>query len=258
MERFLQHRRLCQSSRREVAKERELGQHGESTSKLISRTQSTAGEKAPESTLGEDLANRLDDIKSDKHDASGRPQVFLVHEGSTACSPRQWSNTRRAVNIICTFGIVFACGWTSAADSDENKGAAAGFHVSREAETLATAMFLWGNALGALFAGPISETIGRSAAYLGFTFVYLIMVLITALSPNFTVQIIFRFLAGLFASPPMTIYGGSLADMFSNAERSLVWPLFALGPILGMHIEISTSNNISLVSNIIQAHFWHL
>ena len=61
----------------------------------------------------------------------------------------------------------------------------------------------------------------------------MIMVSISALARNFVVQIVFRFLSGLFASPPLTIYGGSLADTYSNAERSAVWPIFAISPIAG-------------------------
>ena len=43
----------------------------------------------------------------------------------------------------------------------------------------------------------------------------------------------FRGFAGLFASASMSIYGGSLADMFDPDVRAVVWPFFALSPLLG-------------------------
>lgn len=191
-------------------------------------------EAHPRANLADSLVGRLDYISPKDCENSGHPQTLLVEGSSTDdCTPRDWSMARRVKNTTIIFGMVFVTGWTAAADSDSNSRAAAQFHISEEAETLSTALYLFGNAFGSLLSGLVSETLGRSASYLVFTFLYMIMVLITALAPNFAVQVVLRFFAGLFASPAMTIYGGSLADMYNNAQRSLVWPLFALSPILG-------------------------
>jgi len=180
------------------------------------------------------LAQHIPGIVVINENEETKSTSFLVESASDDRSkPRNWPNSRRIPATIIVFCIVLVCGWASSANSSSNKRAAAALHISTETESLATAIFLFGIGIGALASGPISETAGRNPSYLIFMFLYMVMVLITALVPNAAVQLVFRFLAGLFASPPLTIYGGSLADMYDNVERSLVWPFFALSPILG-------------------------
>ena len=206
-----------------------------SSATLITMPEPAPKAKPPLTTnFADHLAERLEGVNPQDLDKKGRPQALLV-EGSASdeCSPRDWPMSRRLGNTVIIFLIVFVCGWASAANSSSQAPAAKELHASQESESLATALFLFGNAFGALLAGPISETAGRNPSYLIFMFLYMIMVSISALARNFVVQIVFRFLSGLFASPPLTIYGGSLADTYSNAERSAVWPIFAISPIAG-------------------------
>jgi len=106
------------------------------------------------------------------------------------------------------------------------------FHVSQTSQTLATALFLLGISAGSLIVGPLSEELGRNPVYLVSTMFYLCFTLGDALAPNFGAQITFRFLAGLFSSPALSCYGGSLADMYDTEERQKVWAIFALSPLL--------------------------
>lgn len=148
-------------------------------------------------------------------------------------NPRNWSPSYKAFCTSIIWLLVFVTGWASSADSTAHEIADKDFHVSAVAESLATSMYLFGVGACAIFTGPISETIGRLTTYLGTFLLYLIWIMATALSPNFAAQIIFRFLAGFFAAASMSIYGGSLADMFDVSDRALVWPVFALSPLLG-------------------------
>lgn len=148
-------------------------------------------------------------------------------------NPHNWSPRRKVISTIILYCLVFVCGWASACDSPALDRASHQFHVSHIAESLATALYLFGVCVGSLLAGPISETIGRNITYLSTFLVYMIFLVGSALAPNFTAQVFFRFLAGFFASPSMSIFGGSLADMYSPSERAVVWPLFATASILG-------------------------
>lgn len=175
-------------------------------------------------------------VSGKDHDTNGIPRSFLVESGAAEdrTNPRTWSRAVRIRATLMIWLIVFVCGYASATDSAIMKRAAKDFGVSEFAESFATPMFLFGNAIGALASGPLSETVGRNIVYLLSMALYMICIMITALAPKLPVQLIFRFFAGLFASPPLTIYGGSLADLWSDDERSLVWPLFAAAPLLGM------------------------
>ena len=53
------------------------------------------------------------------------------------------------------------------------------------------------------------------------------------MSRNFGSELVTRFLGGLSSSPTLSVYGGTLADLFSDEERKARWPLFALSPLLG-------------------------
>lgn len=190
----------------------------------------------PDQAFVYQLARATAGVHIEYRDNEDTPNTFLVkaHSAEDTADPLTWSRAKRVRQTVIIWFIVFACGYASAADSSVDKRAAKSFHVSEIAEGLAIAMFLFGNAIGALAAGPISETAGRNPTYLISMALYMICILITALAPNLPVQLVFRFFAGLFASPPLTIYGGSLADMWDDDERSLVWPLFATSPLLGM------------------------
>ena len=57
------------------------------------------------------------------------------------------------------------------------------------------------------------------------------------LAPNFGAKITFRFLAGFFGSTPLTVGGGTIADLYTPLETTLAFPLMAIsafgGPVLG-------------------------
>lgn len=169
---------------------------------------------------------RSDDSKQD----SDSPVDFTEHDEN---NPQNWSTSYKVFCTTIIWLLTLVTGWSSAADSTAHEIADKDLHVSAIAETLATSMFLFGVGACAIFTGPVSETLGRLPTYLGTFAVYLIWTMATALSPNFAAQIVFRFLAGFFASTSMSIYGGSLADMFDEDDRAWVWPVFALSPLLG-------------------------
>ncbi|KAF2764341.1 MFS general substrate transporter, partial [Teratosphaeria nubilosa] len=129
--------------------------------------------------------------------------------------------------------LVFTQGWVSTCQSNVATYGSRDLHVSETAWSLLTALFFLGIALGALVAGPLSETFGRNSVYLVSTFLMLCFTLGCALAPNFAAMLVLRFLAGVASSPTLSIYGGSLADLFDNEERRSVWPSFALSPLLG-------------------------
>lgn len=148
-------------------------------------------------------------------------------------SAQKWPNSLRIRTTLIVWLLVFTEGWVSACDGNSVKGAATAFHVSETAETCATGLFLIGLSTGCLIAGPLSETYGRNPVYLFSSFAFLCFTLGAALAPNFGAQITFRFLGGACSSPTLSIYGGTLADLFTTRERSYVWPYFALSPLLG-------------------------
>lgn len=165
--------------------------------------------------------------------SSHAQQEFPAQVTDNPEDARTWSTPRRANAVIVIGLLVFALGWISTCDSNTITEASKELHVSKEAETLATAVFLLALAFGSLFGGPISETIGRYPAYMVSSGACLAFTLGAALSPNFAAQLVFRALGGIASSPTLSMYGGSLSDILNAEERATLWPVFALSPLLG-------------------------
>lgn len=94
--------------------------------------------------------------------------VFIVgyesHDDSM--NPHNWSKSSRIFATILIALIAFMVGWASSIDSAALKQAAEEFGVSEVAESLATGLYLVGFGVGAFFAGPFSETVGRNPVYI--------------------------------------------------------------------------------------------
>ena len=133
--------------------------------------------------------------------------------------------------------IGWIVGFASSVDSAALMQATADFGVGEVTESLATGIFLIGFGVGALFAGPVSETIGRNPVYIATLLLYMIFVMASALAPNIGAQLAFRFIAGCFAATPLVCAGGSISDLWNPMERVYAFPIFAnaafVGPVFG-------------------------
>jgi DHA1 family multidrug resistance protein-like MFS transporter len=161
--------------------------------------------------------------------------VRLEDEENDPLNPKNWSLLSRSKNIAVVSLLVFVQAWAGGAESMANAKASAQFGVSKTAENLSTAMYLFGIGSGALIAGPISETVGRNPTYLVSTFFFLFFVLGSAMAPNFAAQVVCRYLVGLASSATLSINGSSVRDQFRPVKRSWVFPLIAWANVTGEH-----------------------
>ncbi|GME37265.1 mfs general substrate transporter [Neofusicoccum parvum] len=183
----------------------------------------------------------------------GDGKVFVVgYEGAgDPLNPHNWARAPRVFATMLVAGVGFVVGVASSIDAEIVREAAREFGVSEVVESLATGLYLAGFGAGALFAGPISETLGRNPVYIVTMTLYMIFIMASGLAPNIGAQLAFRFLAGLFGSTPLTCAGGSISDMWDPMERVMAFPVFAnaafTGPVLGpvMGGFIAQSNVVS-------------
>jgi len=182
------------------------------------------------------------------HDDSGN--IVVGKEGhDDTLDPHNWSLRSRSANIAVLSLLIFTQGWASAADSQANTAISQALHVSKVAENLSQALYLFGIGCGCLFVGPLSETLGRNPTYLVSTFIYLFFVLGSALTKTFAGQLCCRFFVGLFASATLGINGASVGDQFRPVKRAFVFPVIAwanvaapaIAPIAGGWIVSSPS-----------------
>ncbi|KAF3040602.1 hypothetical protein E8E11_007949 [Didymella keratinophila] len=166
-------------------------------------------------------------------------KVFVVaFEGDKDPSkPHNWSTIRRLCATAMVALIGFVVGVAASIDSPATHRAAQEFGVGDVVEILATGLFLIGFGVGALFAGPLSETLGRNPVYIITLTIYMVFIMASGLAKNIQQQLVFRFLAGFFGSTPLTCAGGSISDLWTPMERVFAFPMFAnaafLGPVMG-------------------------
>lgn len=108
------------------------------------------------------------------------------------------------------------------------------FHITDVSlGSFVVSVYLLGYAFGPLILAPLSELYGRLVVYHTCNFLFVIMTVTCALSRSMNMLIAFRFLAGTFGSCPLTIGGGSIADMVIQEKRGGVMAIWALGPLMG-------------------------
>lgn len=82
-------------------------------------------------------------------------------------NPRLWPLYKRILCTVLATSVGFIVSWAGSITSAAAKNASAEFGVSETVESLATGLYFIGFGLGSLLAGPISETLGRNAIYIG-------------------------------------------------------------------------------------------
>lgn len=113
------------------------------------------------------------------------------------------------------------------------------FHVPDGSQTILPATtYLVGFVLGPLVFAPLSEQYGRRFILVSTLCLYTIFTMATALAPNWAAFLVFRIFAGIFASPPLSVTGGSIADVYDNkmerGQANAMWSTATLvGPLAG-------------------------
>ncbi|KXS94928.1 hypothetical protein AC578_3929 [Pseudocercospora eumusae] len=162
-------------------------------------------------------------------------------------NPMNWSPYRKwgiAINMgLMTFVVTFASSVLSSAVTPTSME----FGVSEEVMVLMVSLFVLGFAFGPVFWGPISELYGRKIPLFSGYLIFAIFQIPVAVAQNLQTIMVCRFFGGFFASAPLAIVGGALADFFDPVNRGVALSLFGaatfigptMGPILGGFITMS-------------------
>ncbi|KAB8278378.1 major facilitator superfamily domain-containing protein [Aspergillus minisclerotigenes] len=169
--------------------------------------------------------------RSRDHDSEQSQDNVVSWEGEDdPTNPLNWSPLAKWVHVaiisIGTFTIplassIFAPGVVELAHE---------FHEENQLlTTIVVSIFVLGLAFGPLLAAPISEMYGRWICYTVFNILYTIFTVACGVSTNISMLIVFRFFAGATGSAPLTIGGGTVADLFPMHQRGLALSFVTLG-----------------------------
>jgi len=148
-----------------------------------------------------------------------------------------WPTTKKWIVTvtmgIMTFSVTFASSVFSTATTQTSKE----FGVSQEVMILGTSLFVLGFAFGPLLWSPISELYGRRVPLFTGFFIFAIFQIAVAVAQNLYTIFICRFFGGFFASSPLAIIGGAMADFWDPVTRGIAVAIFAgatfIGPVAG-------------------------
>ena len=108
------------------------------------------------------------------------------------------------------------------------------FHSSNlELASFVVSIYVLGYAFGPLVIAPMSELYGRLPIYHACNILFVVFTIACAVASSLDQLIVFRFISGLFGSCPLTIGGGTIADMIPQQKRGGVMAVWALGPLMG-------------------------
>lgn len=100
-------------------------------------------------------------------------------------------------------------------------------------KAMTVSLYVLGFAFGPLLLAPLSELYGRLVIYYYCNLVYIAFTFGCAFSTNTAMFLAFRMICGCAASGPMSVGGGTIADLFPQKERGKAMALFTVGPLLG-------------------------
>lgn len=185
-----------------------------------------------------DSNDALSDIEKgtsdDEHPAAAEAGYLVVFDGANdPDNPKNWTTKRRWAITISMGLLVFTVTFASSIFSVNIRVVEEKFNVELVTATLGVALFVLGFVFGPIAFGPMSEVLGRKVPlFFGFA-LFAIFQIPVALAQNITTICVGRFLGGFFASAPLAVVGGALADLWDPIPRSYAICVFAAGGFAG-------------------------
>jgi hypothetical protein len=147
-------------------------------------------------------------------------------------NPLNWTAGRKWGLIACLGAVTLVTPLASSFFAPGVPSVMATFGESSNViAALVVSIYILGFALGPLIIAPASELYGRFVVYNVCNVFFVIFTVACALSTNIGMLIAFRILAGTAGSAPLTIGGGTIADIFPPAERAGAMAIWSIGPL---------------------------
>lgn len=148
-------------------------------------------------------------------------------------NPKNWSKAYKWYITMVVALTCFVVAFASSVVTPDIEGVAEEFNVSSEVALLSITLFVVGFGLGPLVFAPLSEVYGRKIIYVTTLFVAVVFVIPCAGAKNIETLLVSRAIDGIAFSAPITIIGGTLADLWRAEERGIPMAAFSAAPFIG-------------------------
>ena len=185
--------------------------------------------------MGEYLHETATGLHSVQSRRSGRVERYelVTFKENDPENPKNWS---KGYKWWCTMVVALTCfcvAFNSAVVTSDIIGVVETFDVSEEVALLPITLFVVGFGVGPLVFAPISEWVGRKIVYVSTLAVAVVFIIPCAVAPNIGTLLVCRLIDGIAFSAPMTLVGGTLADLWRKEERGVPMATFSAAPFCG-------------------------
>ncbi|KAF3480117.1 multidrug resistant protein [Arthroderma uncinatum] len=174
-------------------------------------------------------------LKSVKSNVTGKIEDYKLVT-FTVGDPENPKNWSKLYKWYCTMVVAFTCfvvAFCSSVITADLGGVIEEFDVSLEVTLLTISLFVVGFGVGPMAFAPASELVGRKPVYVSTLFIAVIFIIPCAVSKNIATLLVCRAIDGIAFSAPMTLVGGTLADLWRSEERGVPMAAFSAAPFLG-------------------------
>ncbi|KAK4133146.1 MFS general substrate transporter [Trichocladium antarcticum] len=167
--------------------------------------------------------------------ANDEEETVVSWDDHDAGNPCNWSGRKKAAVLLTTMMLIVNSTMGSALPSNALPFIASEWQVaSPQQRVLPISIYLVGYVMGPIFWAPLSEQFGRKTPTLCAFTLFTLSTLGSALAPTWASFLVFRLAAGVFASAPLAIVPGIIADLCSNpGTRGRIMGLFLVTTVSG-------------------------
>lgn len=167
-------------------------------------------------------------------------------------NPMNWKPAQKWGIAVCMGSMTLVVTFASSVLSAAVMPISMEFDVGQVVATLSTSLFVLGFAFGPIVWGPFSELYGRKLPLFVGYFIFAIFQIPVAVAQNLETIMVCRFFGGFFASAPLAVVGGALADFFDPINRGVAMSIFGASTFCGP-VRLSSSPFVVCNANSSQA-----
>ncbi|KAK7429962.1 Synaptic vesicle transporter SVOP [Neonectria magnoliae] len=171
--------------------------------------------------------------KSGQYDGTERRYRLVTFTPNDPENPKNWS---KAYKWWCTMVVAITCfvvAFASSVITADIAGVVKDLDVSEEVALVSISVFVVGFGVGPMIFAPLSEIYGRRVIYASTLLLAVVFIIPCAVAKNIETLLICRAIDGIAFSAPMTLVGGTLADLWRNEERGVPMAAFSAAPFIG-------------------------
>lgn len=184
----------------------------------LQRFVSAAGDEDARSRYREEEAdNNVTQHNHGSITSGNDDRSIIAFEPNDPENPYNWSKGKKAFIVFTSMVTVVNSTMGSALPSNAIPYFTREWGVTSQTQkTLPIAIFLVGYIFGPIVWAPLSEQFGRRYLIVGTFVMFCLWTLACALAPNWPAFLVFRLLVGVFASAPIALVAGIMADVYGE------------------------------------------